>query len=60
MGKTSSPVPSTRDGSGAIEEATPDEGDPQGIEQEEENTTKKLKEHKYKSSTGTPPDGEQE
>ena len=53
-------MPSTRDRSGAIEEATPDEGDSQGIEQEDENTTKRLKEHKYKSSTGTPPDRKQE
>ena len=60
MGKTSSPVPSTRDGSGAIEEAIPDESDPQAIEQEIENTTSRLREHTYKSSKETPPDGKQE
>ena len=60
MGKTSSPVPSTRDGSGAIEEAIPDESDPQAIEQKDENTPSRWKEHAYKSSTETPPDGKQE
>ena len=60
MGKTYSPVPSTRDGSGAIEEAIPDESDPQGIEQETENTTSRFKEHTYKSTTETPPDGKKE
>ena len=60
VGKTSSPVPSTRDGSGAIEEAIPDESDPPAIEQEDENTPSRCKEHTYKSSTETPPDGKQE
>ena len=60
VGKTSSPVPSTRDGSGAIEEAIPDESNPQAIEQEDENTPSRCKEHTYKSTTETPPDGKQE
>ena len=60
VGKTSSPVPSTRDGSGATEEATPDESDAQTIEQEDENTSSRCKEHTYKSSTETPPDGKKE
>ena len=60
MGKTSSPVPSTRDGSGAIEEAIPDESDPQAIEREHENIPSRCKAHTYKSSTETPPDGKQE
>ena len=60
VGKTPSPVLSTRDGSGAIEEAIPDESDPQAIEQEDDNTPSRCKEHTYKSSTETPPDGKQE
>ena len=45
VGTTSSPVPSTRDGSGAIEEAIPDESDSPAIEQEDENTPSRCKEH---------------
>ena len=60
VGTTSSPVPSTRGGSGAIEEAIPDESDPPAIEQEDENTPSRCKEHTYKSSTETPPDGKKE
>ena len=60
VGTTSSPVPSTRDGSGAIEEAIPDESDPPAIEQEDENIPSRCKEHTYKSSTETPPDGKKE